>query len=86
MKADELRQATLFHGVAASFTDLEGCVAAIGEPLERFVRTAERQKPSADNLFAAVTYERSAWERVVEGIERWQRRVVSGARRNSDVT
>jgi hypothetical protein len=79
MKADELRQAILFQRVGASFADLEGCVAAIGEPLEHLVRTAVRQKPSKDNLFAAVTYDRSAWERVVEGIERWQRRPVSGS-------
>ena len=78
MKADELRQAILFHRVGASFVDLEGCVAAIGEPLEHLVRTAVRQKPSKDNLFAAVTYDRSAWERVVEEIERWQRRPISG--------
>jgi hypothetical protein len=70
MKADELRQGILFHRVGASFTDLEGCVAAMGEPLEHLVRTAVRQKPSKDNLFAAVTYDRSAWERVVQEIER----------------
>ena len=80
MKADELRQAILFHRVAAAFVDLEGCVAAMREPLEHLVRTAVRQKPSQDNLFAAVTYDRSAWERVVQGIERWQRRPVSRAR------
>jgi hypothetical protein len=78
MKADELRQGILFHRVGASFADLEGCVAAIGEPLERLARTAVRQKPSKDNLFAAVTYDRSAWEHVVQGIERWQRRPISG--------
>jgi len=80
MKADELRQAILFHRVAAAFVDLEGCVAAMREPLEHLVRTAVRQKPSQDNLFAAVTYDRSAWERVVQGIERCQRRPVSRAR------
>jgi len=80
MKADELRQAILFHRVGAAFADLEGCVAAMREPLERLAQTAVRQKPSKDNLFAAVTYDRSAWERVVQGIERWQRRPVSRAR------
>ena len=78
MKADELRQAILFHRVGASFADFEGCVAAIGKPLELLARTAVRQKPSKDNLFAAVTYDRGAWERVVQGIERWQRRPISG--------
>jgi hypothetical protein len=78
LKADELRQAILFHRVGASFADLEGCVAAIGEPLEHLARTAVRQKPSKDNLFATVTYDRGAWERVVHGVERWQRRPISG--------
>ena len=79
MKADELRQAILFHRVGAAFADLEGCVAAMREPLEQLVQTGVRQKPSKDNLFAAVTYDRSAWERVVQGIERWQRRPISGS-------
>jgi hypothetical protein len=74
MKADALREAILFHRVGAAFDDLEGCVAAVREPLEQLARTAARQKPSQDNLFAAVTYDRGAWERVVQGIEHWQRR------------
>jgi hypothetical protein len=78
MKADELRQAILFHRVGASFADLEGCVAAIGEPLENLARTAVRHKASKDNLSATVTYDRGAWERVVQKIERWQRRPGSG--------
>src|SRR5437762_14313384 len=61
MKADELRQAILSHRVGASFADLQGCVPAIGEPLEHLARPAVRQKPSTDNLSAAVTYDRSAW-------------------------
>jgi len=81
MKAGELRQAILFHRVGAAFDDLEGCAAAMREPLEHLVRTAVRQKPSKDNLFAAVTYDRSAWESVVQGIERWQRRPISRAPR-----
>ena len=80
MKAEELRQGVLFHRVGAAFVDLQGCVAAIREPLEHLARTAIRQKPSKDNLFAAVTYDRSAWERVVQGIEHWQRRPISGRR------
>ena len=74
MKADALRQAILFHRVAATFADFEGCVAAVREPLEQLARTAARQKPDKDNLFAAVTYDRNAWDRVVLGIEHWQRR------------
>ena len=74
MKADALRQAILFHRVGATFDDFDGCVAAVHEPLEQLARTAARQKPGADNLFAAVTYDRSAWDRVMLGIEHWQRR------------
>ena len=74
MKADELRQAILFHRVGAAFDDLDGCVAAAREPLELLARTAVRQTPSKDNLFAAVTYDRGAWDRVLQGVENWQRR------------
>jgi len=74
MKADELRQAILFHRVGAAFDDLDGCVAAAREPLEHLARTAVRQTPSKDNLFAAVTYDRGAWDRVLQGVENWQRR------------
>ena len=74
MKADELRQAILFHRVRAAFDDLDGCVAAAGEPLEHLARTGVRQKPSKDNLFAAVTYDHGAWDRVLQVVEHWQRR------------
>jgi hypothetical protein len=74
MKADELRRAILFQRVGAAFDDLEGCVAAMSEPLKHLARTALRQMPSKDNLFAAVTYDRGAWDRVLQGIEQWQRR------------
>jgi len=74
MKADELRLAILFLRVVAAFDDLEGCVAAVREPLEQLARSAVRQKPSKDNLFAAVTYDRGAWDRVAQGVEHWQRR------------
>ena len=74
MKADELRQAILFHRLGAAFDDLEGCVAAVREPLEQLARTAVRQQPSKDNLFAAVTYDRGTWDRVVQGVDHWQRR------------
>ena len=75
MRADELRQAILFHRVGAAFDDdLEGCVAAVRESLEHLARTAVRQMPSKDNLFAAVTYDRGAWDRVLQGVENWQRR------------
>jgi len=73
MKADELRKAILFYRVGAAFDDLGGCVAVVHEPLEQLARTAVRQKPSKDNLFAAVTYDRDAWDRMVQGVEHWQR-------------
>jgi hypothetical protein len=79
MKADELRHAILFHRVGAAFDDLEGCVAAAREPLEHLARTAVRQTPGKDNLFAAVTYDRGAWDRVVQVVEHWQRRPRSAA-------
>ena len=81
MKADELRQAILFQRVGAGFDDLEGCVAAVREPLEELARSAVRQKPSKDNLFAALVYDRGAWDCVVKGIDLWQRRPHSGAPR-----
>lgn len=74
LKATELQRGVLFHRVASTFTDLAGCVAAARPPLERLAGTAVRQQPSADNLFAAVTYDRSAWEGVVSAVEDWQRR------------
>lgn len=74
LKATELHRGVLFHRLSAAFADLGGCVAAAREPLERLAGTAVRQRPSQDNLFAAVTYDRGAWEAVVSAVERWQRR------------
>ena len=74
LKATELHRAVLFHRVSAVFTDLAGCVDAAREPLEHLARTAVRQLPSKDNLFAAVTYDRGAWDSVVTAVEGWQRR------------
>jgi hypothetical protein len=74
LKATELHRGVLFHRVSSAFTDLAGCAAAAREPLEHLARTAVRQQPSKDNLFAAVTYDRVAWDGVVNAVERWQRR------------
>lgn len=74
LKATELKRGLLFHRVQSNFSDLAGCVAAARDPLERLVGTAGRQVPSQDNLFAAVTYDRAAWEAVVSAVEGWQRR------------
>ena len=74
LKATELHRGVLVHRVGTTFSDLTGCVAAAREPLERLASTAVRQQPSKDNLFAAVTYDRNAWEGVVTAVEGWQRR------------
>jgi hypothetical protein len=73
-KAAELKRGVLFHRVDPRFTDLPGCVAAIQRDLERLIDTARRVRPDKDNLFAALTYNRDAWERVQRGIDRWVRR------------
>ena len=74
LKATELHRGVLFHRVGAGFADLAGCVAAAQAPLEQLASTAQRQQPSQDNLFAAVTYDRRAWEGVVDAVDQWQRR------------
>lgn len=74
LKATELKRGVLFHRLASGFADLKGCVEAARDPLERLARTAVRQVPSKDNLFAAVTYDRAAWDAVVLAVEDWQRR------------
>ena len=74
LKATELQRGVLFHRVSSAFADLPGCVAAARDPLEKLAATASRQQPSKDNLFAAVTYDRNAWDHVINAVERWQRR------------
>ena len=74
LKATELRRAVLFHRVGSTFADLDGCIAAARDPLEHLALSAVRQHPSQENLFASVTYDRNAWETVVDTVERWQRR------------
>jgi hypothetical protein len=80
LKATELRRGVLFHRVSSTFADLPGCVAAAREPLERLARTAQRQQPTQDNLFAAATYDRAAWDGVVNAVEQWQRSAPPGRR------
>ncbi len=74
LKATELHRGVLFHRVGSAFTDLAGCVAAAQGPLQQLASTAQRQQPSPDNLFAAVVYDRRAWESVVDAVDHWQRR------------
>lgn len=80
LMAKELHRGVLFHRVGAGFTDLAGCMAAAEPALHRLVATAVRQTPCRENLFAAVTYDRRAWEAVMQTLERWERRPHLGAR------
>jgi len=73
-KAAELQRAVLFHRLDSRFTDLMGCVRALQPDLDRLVDTALRTKPDRDSLFATVTYDRTVWDRVQQGIDRWARR------------
>jgi hypothetical protein len=73
-KATELQRAVLFHRLDSRFTDLSGCVDAIQPDLARLADTARRTRPDKENLFASVEYDRAAWERVQQGVERWARR------------
>ena len=74
LKATELQRATLFCRLHPRFADLAGCVEAIRPDLERLVDSARRIRPDKENLFAAVSYDRAAWERVQRGIDSWARR------------
>jgi hypothetical protein len=73
-KATELQRAVLFHRLDVRFTNLVGCVAAMQSELEHLAATARRSAPSRENLFVSVAYDRSAWERVEQCVERWARR------------
>lgn len=80
LKATELHRSVLFHRVGSWFADLAGCVAAARPSLEALARSAVKQQPTKDNLFAAVTYDRLAWEAVVNDVDQWQRRPPAQAR------
>jgi hypothetical protein len=73
-KATELQRGILFHRLDPRFADLAGCVEAIRPDLERLAGSARRLNPTRDNLFATLEYDRSAWDRVQHGIDRWKRR------------
>jgi hypothetical protein len=73
-KAAELQRAILFHRLDSRFADLAGCVASIRKDLDFLVDTARRTRPTKENLFATVEYDRSAWERVQLGVDHWVRR------------
>lgn len=80
LKATELHRGVLFHRVGSWFADLGGCVAAARPSLETLASSAVKQQPNKDNLFAAVTYDRRAWEAVVNDVDKWQRRPPAQAR------
>jgi hypothetical protein len=75
LKATELQRAILFHRLDLRFTDLAGCVESIQADLRRLADTVRRTRPDKDNLFAKVEYDRTAWERVQHGVDRWARRL-----------
>jgi hypothetical protein len=75
LKATELQRAILFHRLDPRFTDLAGCVESIQADLRRLADTVRRTRPDKDNLFATVEYDRTAWERVQHGLDRWARRL-----------
>jgi hypothetical protein len=78
LKAAELHRAVLFHRLDPRFADLAGCVDAMRKDIERLADSARRVEPNKDNLFAAVTFDKAAWERVCNGLDRWARRPASG--------
>lgn len=73
-KAAELQRAVLFHRLDPRFTDLTGCVQSLQPDLDQLVNTARRNKPDKDSLFATVVYDRTVWDRLQHGIDRWARR------------
>lgn len=73
-KAAELHRAILFHRLDPRFKDLAGCVDSLQAELRRLASTAKRAAPSKANLFVTLEYDRSAWERVELGVDRWSRR------------
>ena len=73
-KATELQRAILFQRLDSRFADLAGCVEFIRKDLALLADTARRFRPTKDNLFATLEYDRAAWERVQSGVERWARR------------
>jgi hypothetical protein len=73
-KATELRRAILYVRLDARFADLAGCLETLRADLSSLADTARRSRPDKDYLFAAVEYDRNAWERVQHRLDRWARR------------
>lgn len=73
-RATELQRGLLFQRLDVRFKDLEAFVQAQRADLEKLASTARRSVPSKANLFVALSYDRAAWDRLVQAIERWARR------------
>lgn len=73
-KATELQRGILFRRLDARFTDPAGCVDSLQADLGKLVDTARRIRPEKGNLFATVEYDRTVWEKVQHGLDRWARR------------
>ena len=73
-KATELQRGILFQRLDARFTDIAGCIDFIKADLAHLADTARRTHPDKGNLFAAVEYDRTGWERLQQGLHRWARR------------
>ena len=73
-KATELQRAILFQRLDSRFTDLPACVDFIRTDLTRLADTARRHRPTKDNLYTTLEYDRATWERVQSGVESWARR------------
>ena len=76
-KATELQRAILFHRLDPRFSNLAGCVEALQADLQRLAATARRAAPNKENLYVTLEYDRPAWDRVEQGVDRWSRRCVT---------
>ena len=76
-KATELQRAILFHRLDPRFRNLAGCVETLQADLQRLATTARRTAPNQENLYVTLEYDRSAWDRVEQGVDRWSRRCVT---------
>ena len=73
MKANELKRAILFQRLRAQFADFADYISVHRADLERLADSARRPRPSKDNLFVMVEYDRAAWERIQHSLDRWRR-------------
>lgn len=75
-KAAEQQRGILFHRVDPTLTGWADCIEAIRPELDQLVDRARRTEATQANLYSALVYDRAAWERVQQGIDRWSRRRV----------